>query len=140
MAKRKKRTSRAKTPAKQKQTSQDFVDAGLPRPVEELLFAKEAMGRRWRADFAYEEEALLIEIDGGVFSRGRHVRPVGFIRDAEKLSAAAELGYFVLRYTPNQTIDPKIVDYEQIWRTLNRIRKEKGLLPLPKRVVASPED
>ncbi len=56
--------------------------------------------RRWRADFAIPSEKLLIEIDGGVWSGGRHTRGAGFIGDCEKLNAAAVLGYRVLRYQP----------------------------------------
>lgn len=56
--------------------------------------------RKWRADFSLPGAMILIEIDGGVFSGGRHTRGAGFIKDQEKLNAAARLGYRVLRYTP----------------------------------------
>ena len=56
--------------------------------------------RRWRADFAIPSAKILIEIDGGVFSGGRHTRGAGFIGDQTKHNAAAILGYFVLRFVP----------------------------------------
>ncbi len=56
--------------------------------------------RKWRADFAIPGAKILIEVDGGVFSGGRHTRGAGFIKDQEKLNAAACLGYRVLRFTP----------------------------------------
>ncbi len=58
--------------------------------------------RKWRADFAIPSKLLLIEIDGGIFSGGRHTRGAGFLADCEKLNAAAMLGYRVLRYSPTQ--------------------------------------
>lgn len=64
--------------------------------------------RKWRADFAIPGKKLLIEIDGGVWSGGRHTRGGGFIGDMEKLNAAACLGYLVLRYQPSETKAKKI--------------------------------
>lgn len=56
--------------------------------------------RMWRADFAIPSAKILIEIDGGVWSGGRHTRGSGFVGDMEKLNAAAVLGYRVLRFQP----------------------------------------
>lgn len=56
--------------------------------------------RKWRADFAIPSAKILIEIDGGVWSGGRHTRGAGFLGDMEKLTSAAVLGYRVLRYAP----------------------------------------
>ena len=58
--------------------------------------------RRWRFDFAHFERGIAIEIEGGVYSRGRHVRPKGFLGDMEKYNRAAVLGWRVLRMTPQQ--------------------------------------
>lgn len=76
--------------------------AGLPIPVREYRFAKP---RRWRFDFAWPDERLAVECEGGVYSRGRHVRPSGFKADAEKYNAAAMLGWTVLRYTAESIED-----------------------------------
>lgn len=72
--------------------------AGLPEPEQEYRFA--APARQFRADFAYPERRLLIEVEGGAYTRGRHVRPAGFEKDCEKYNLAALLGYTVLRFTP----------------------------------------
>ncbi len=61
------------------------------------MFAK-PLGRKFRADFAYPEQKLLIECEGGIWVRGRHNRPIGFEKDMEKYNMAAMLGYFVLRF------------------------------------------
>jgi very-short-patch-repair endonuclease len=56
--------------------------------------------RKWRADFCLPSAKIIIEIDGGLFSGGRHTRGAGAVGDMEKLNAAACLGYRVLRYQP----------------------------------------
>jgi len=61
---------------------------------------------RWRADFLVRRSdippTILVEVDGGGFIAGRHTRGTGFEADAEKASAAAILGYRVIRATPRQ--------------------------------------
>ena len=63
-----------------------------------------ATPRRWRADFAegFTSRPNLPEIDGGGYVAGRHSRGAGMEKDAEKQSAAAILGYRVIRATPKQ--------------------------------------
>jgi len=56
--------------------------------------------RRWRFDVAFEFNKIAVEIDGAVWTQGRHTRGSGYIKDMEKLNAAAELGWRVFRYTP----------------------------------------
>ena len=58
--------------------------------------------RKWRFDFANIETKTAIEINGGVFSQGRHTRGAGYIADMEKINAAIEQGWVVLQYTPSQ--------------------------------------
>lgn len=56
--------------------------------------------RRWRFDAALPAAWLAWEIDGGVYSGGRHTRGEGFERDCEKLNRAGILGWLVFRVTP----------------------------------------
>ena len=42
---------------------------------------------------------LGVEIEGGVYSRGRHTRGVGYSRDLEKYNLAAMHGWTVYRFT-----------------------------------------
>lgn len=67
---------------------------GMPEPVREIRFAPP---RRWRFDLAWPERMLAVEVDGGVWSGGRHTRGAGFIADCEKLNTATLLGWRVLR-------------------------------------------
>jgi very-short-patch-repair endonuclease len=68
---------------------------GLPEPVREMRFHDT---RRWRFDFCWPDRMLAVEVEGGVRSRGRHVRGQGFVDDCEKYNAAALLGWRVLRF------------------------------------------
>ena len=51
--------------------------------------------RDWRAD--YRTGSWLIELEGGVWSGGRHTRGKGFINDCFKYNTAAMMGYRVIR-------------------------------------------
>ena len=64
--------------------------------------------RRWRADFVidhYRYAPLLVEIDGGTWSLGRHNRPSSIAKEYEKGAAAAILGYRVIHATTEQVMD-----------------------------------
>ena len=83
--------------------------------------------RKWRADFMVtegwmvrnshgqlvemENGRILIEIDGGGYVAGRHSRGAGMEKDAEKQSAAAILGYRVIRATPKQVEDGRCLQW-----------------------------
>jgi len=58
--------------------------------------------RKWRFDYAFPAYKVAIEVDGGVYTGGRHSGGKGQVNDMEKLNAAAVLGWRVLRYTPDQ--------------------------------------
>lgn len=73
--------------------------AGLPRPVTQFRFHPR---RRWRSDLAWPEQKLLVEVEGGIYADGRHVRGTGYEGDCEKYNEAALLGYTVLRVTAGQ--------------------------------------
>lgn len=68
----------------------------FPKPEREFRFHPK---RLWRFDFAYPNEKIAIEIEGGVFVRGRHTTGIGFTADTEKYNEAIKLGWRVLRYT-----------------------------------------
>lgn len=81
---------------------------GTCRP--EFKFCKD---RKWRSDFSVPLQKLLIEVEGGVYSQGRHTRGKGYTGDMEKYNEAELLGYHVLRYTPQQ-VSKCIEDLEKI--------------------------
>ena len=65
--------------------------------------------RRWRADFAHLASRTLIEIEGGIYSGGRHVRGVAFTSDAIKYNAAEMAGFHVIRLTSDMLNEQYIV-------------------------------
>jgi very-short-patch-repair endonuclease len=65
--------------------------------------------RRWRADFALLEPRILIEIEGGHWSGGRHVTGSGFEADCEKYNRAVALDWRVLRYTTNMVVSGEAI-------------------------------
>lgn len=58
--------------------------------------------RRWRADFRVGR--VLVEVEGGIWSGGRHTRGTGFENDCEKYNWAALNGWLVLRYSTRQVL------------------------------------
>ena len=68
---------------------------GLPEPEREYQFHPT---RKWRFDFAWPSKMIAVEVEGGIWSGGRHTRGAGFVADCEKYNAAAELGWRVFRY------------------------------------------
>lgn len=55
--------------------------------------------RRFRFDFAWPEQRLAVEVDGGTWTGGRHVRGTGFEADCEKSALAAIHGWRVIHLT-----------------------------------------
>lgn len=66
--------------------------------------------RMWRFDYAILDLKVAIEIDGGVWTYGRHNRASGYIGDMEKFNAAASLGWVVLKFTPGEQLTRKALD------------------------------
>lgn len=52
--------------------------------------------RRWRFDLASPETRLACEIQGGIFTYGAHSRPSGQLKDYEKFSEAAIMGWRIV--------------------------------------------
>lgn len=58
--------------------------------------------RKWRADFHLIGKKILVEVEGGIWSGGRHTRGKGYIGDIEKYNAATMMGYQVIRFSTDQ--------------------------------------
>lgn len=69
--------------------------------------------RRWRFDFAAPCARVALEIEGGVWTRGRHSRGAGMIGDMRKYNAATAKGWKIIRCTPQMFEDefPAVVDW-----------------------------
>ena len=60
--------------------------------------------RRWRFDYAIPEYRIALEVEGGVWTSGRHTRPQGFLGDIEKYNTATLMGWRVFRTTPDDLL------------------------------------
>lgn len=82
-----------------------FSAFGIPAPQREFLFHPT---RKYRIDFAWPSRKLAVEIDGGIWLKGKkagsHSRGSGILRNYKKRNALAVMGWRLLCYTP-QSID-----------------------------------
>lgn len=83
----------------------------VPEPIPEYKFHPT---RRWKVDFAWIEEKIIVEVEGEIYGTGKPcfycgVRPTGghssvsgILRDIDKYREAAILGWVVLRVLPEE--------------------------------------
>lgn len=69
--------------------------AKLQSPEREFRFDAT---RQWRFDFAWPAKMIAVEVEGGIWNKGRHTRGLGFLHDCEKYNCAELLGWMVLRF------------------------------------------
>ena len=81
---------------------------GLPMPEQEVRFHKT---RKWRFDFAWPSSFVAVEIEGGVFSGGRHTQGKGFTEDCVKYNEAQFLGWKVYRFTTQQVNSAEAITF-----------------------------
>ncbi len=81
----------------------DIDAAHLPEPKRQFQFA--APERKWSADFAWPEYRLIVEVDGAVWTSGRHTRGSGRVKDMERDNWCTLHGWRILRYTTQQVED-----------------------------------
>jgi hypothetical protein len=66
--------------------------------------------RRWRFDYAIPACKIAVECEGGIWTRGRHVRGKGVLADMDKYNRAAVEGWCVIRTTPDNLISQSTLD------------------------------
>lgn len=69
--------------------------------------------RKWRIDYAIPQYKIAIEVEGGVWTNGRHTRASGFLRDIEKYNAMAVSGWILIRVTPQGKLKKSTIDIIQ---------------------------
>lgn len=70
--------------------------------------------RKWRFDYCLPEHKIAVEIDGGVWTGGRHTIGMGWIKDQEKLNTAAAMGWSVFHFTPEQKFTSQVINILQM--------------------------
>lgn len=64
--------------------------------------------RRWRLDYAWINQKIGVEIQGGIWIKGlsgrggAHSLPSNIIRDMEKDNEAQKLGWRIFKFTPQE--------------------------------------
>ena len=82
-------------------------EQGLPQPHREFKFHPV---RLWRFDYAWVAWQVALEVDGGIWRQGRHTRGSGWLKDTEKLNAAASMGWRLLRCAPQQLTTDELLN------------------------------
>ena len=65
--------------------------------------------RKWAFDYAHPATKVAIELEGGIWTGGRHTNGAGFIGDCAKYNEAALLGWTVFRI-PTGGVDPALLE------------------------------
>jgi len=96
----------------------------LPKPKTEFVFHPD---RNWKFDYCYPDKKIAIEKEGGIFnqkktkkdgttyiSKGAHGSITGILRDIEKYTEAAILGYRVIRIVASDFLK---------WESIEKIQR-----------------
>lgn len=78
--------------------------------------------RRWRFDYAIPDHKIALEVEGGVYTQGRHVRPQGFLGDMEKYNTATLMGWRVFRTTPDDLV--RMATINMLRDAINRTQEQ----------------
>lgn len=93
----KRSSAKARRSALEETLAMQIRAAGLAGGMERELCP--VQGRRWRVDFAWPARRLVVEVEGGIWTGGRHSRGAGFESDVEKYGRLTADGWTVLRVT-----------------------------------------
>lgn len=91
-----------------------FSRAGLPAPVSQLKVRRENGWLIAVVDFAWEEQRLVVEIDG----RDYHSAPAALFRDRHRQNELVQAGWRVLRFTAADVLQRPGWVAEQVARAL----------------------
>lgn len=82
---------------------------GLPVPVPEYRFHPV---RKWRIDYLFEANGrrVALEVEGGIWTQGRHTRGSGFKKDMEKYNAISAAGIILLRVVPGELMSRRTIE------------------------------
>ena len=99
-----------------------LASLGITPPAPEYWFAKP---RRWRFDYAWPEHKLALEVQGGIWTKGRHTRGAAMLKEWEKLNTAAEMGWRILYCQPKELLKEQMaltIVHALDWRPLEDLQ------------------
>jgi very-short-patch-repair endonuclease len=79
----------------------------FPTPTREFRFDPI---RKWRFDFAWPDQKVAVELDGGIWTKGGHSTGTGIMRDMEKSNQAQLDGWLVLRFSDKHLEDGSAIE------------------------------
>ena len=82
-----------------------YAGEELPKPEIEYRFD---IDRGWRFDFAWPNQKVALEVQGGLFVNGAHVRGAAVVKEHEKLNWAAMHGWRVLYCQPSDVASVRV--------------------------------
>ncbi len=71
--------------------------------------------RRWRFDYVLLNRYVAIEIEGGTWISGRHNTGAGMQGDCDKYNEAVKLGWKVIRFTTQDILSGKAIQFLKDW-------------------------
>lgn len=94
-----------------------FTQSGIPKPELEYKFHPT---RKWRFDFAWTaqvedqyggfEPRLALEVQGGIWTAGRHNRGAALLKEWEKLNEAAVQGWRIIYCQPKDLLTKQTIE------------------------------
>lgn len=72
--------------------------------------------RKWRFDFCIIKVRLAAEIEGAIWTQGRHTRGKGYQGDLEKYNSALVLGWRVFRFSTQDVLKGEARHFLNLWR------------------------
>ena len=83
----------------------EFTDIAAWEADYQERYAKSKRSKRYRLDFAHPNSRTGVEIQGGVYNRGRHVTGSGYERDCRKYNLAYTSGWTIFLLTSQMAKD-----------------------------------
>ena len=90
--------ARRKSNPKEDELAFQILATKLPKPERQYRYAPP---RKFAADFAWPAQRLLVEVQGGIWTRQAHGSIKGVLADIDRLNAATMAGWRLLRFTPD---------------------------------------
>lgn len=87
-----------------------IVEAGLPGPERQCREPWAGTGRRFRGDLCWPDRRVVVEVDGGTWSGGRHTTGSGYARDCVKQNLAHLNGWTVYRVEGGMVRDGRALE------------------------------
>ena len=82
--------------------------------------------RKWRWDFCVPGENLAIELEGGLYTGGRHTRGPGYQEDLTKYQEGACMGWHILRFSVQDVMNGRAKSVITRWL---KVQKDNPLRP-----------